>query len=216
VADPDPVVRARPRLRGVSHKYAFFASLGPGIALIVTSAGAAARTAAIVYACSAAAMFGMSALYHRVTWSESARRRACRFDHATVYLMIAGSYTPVGLLVLSGTTRIVVLAIVWSGALFGIVLKACWVDAPKWSAAALGLALGGVGLFALPQLVSVGAAGFTLMIVGGACYAAGAVVYAMRRPDPHPSVFGYHEVFHALVIAAVACQYVGVAFFIVH
>lgn len=210
-----PALRKRPQLRGVSHEYAFYASLGPGIALIATADGTRERAAATIYALCAAAMFGMSALYHRITWTPQVRRRLARLDHATVYLMIAGSFTPAGLLVLHGTLRVVVLAVVWGGAGAGIALKTLWVSSPKWIPAVLGLSLGAMGLVAIPQLTRVGAAGLTLLLVGGGFYAAGAVVYALRRPDPIPTVFGYHEIFHALVVVAVALQYVAIAFFVI-
>jgi len=137
-------------------------------------------------------------------------------DHAGVYLLIAGTYTPVSLLALDGAWRPVVLTIVWIGAIAAIVLKFAWVDAPKWLAAAIGLALGWVAVVALPELARhVSVAAVVLLIIGGLAYTAGAVVYARRRPDPAPAVFGYHELFHALTIVGVACQYVAIAFFIV-
>jgi len=139
-----------------------------------------------------------------------------RMDHAGVYLLIAGTYTPVSLLALDGAWRPVVLTIVWTGAIAAIVLKFAWVDAPKWLAAAIGLALGWVAVVALPELARhVSVAAVVLLIIGGLAYTAGAVVYARRRPDPAPAVFGYHELFHALTIVGVACQYVAIAFFIV-
>ena len=139
-----------------------------------------------------------------------------RIDHAGIYLLIAGTYTPVSLLVLRGAWRPVVLTVVWAGATAAIVLKFVWVRAPKWLAAAIGLALGWVAVIALPQLiVHLHPAAVALLIVGGLAYTAGAVVYARRRPDPAPAVFGYHELFHALTIVGVACQYVAIAFFVV-
>jgi hemolysin III len=174
------------------------------------------RFAAAVFAGSVAACFGASALYHRVTWTARARLWMRRIDHAGVYLLIAGTYTPVSLLVLRGTWRPVVLTIVWTGAVAAIVLKFVWVAAPKWLAAAIGIALGWMAVVVLPQLVTrLNPAAVILLSVGGLAYTAGAVVYARRRPDPVPAVFGYHEVFHALTIVGVACQYVAIAFFVV-
>lgn len=208
--------RSRPRLRGVLHQYAFFASLLAGVPLVATAPTPSARFAATAFAASVAAMFGVSAVYHRVTWRPRPRAWMARVDHATIYLLIAGTYTPYALLALSGAWRVVVLAVVWSGAAAAIVLKFAWVDAPKALAAALGVALGWAGVVALPQLVEeVGAAATVLVVAGGALYTAGAVVYALRRPDPLPTVFGYHELFHALVVAGVACHYASVAFFVV-
>jgi hemolysin III len=207
---------ARPRLRGVLHQIAFFVALVVGTLLVVFAEGARASTAAAVFAGSVAAMLGASALYHRVTWSVRARPWMRRLDHAGIYLLIAGTYTPVGLLTLQGTMRTVVLAIVWSGAAAAIIFKFAWVGAPKWLSAVVGIALGWVGVAAMPQVAQyAGIAAVVLLAVGGLAYTAGAVVYARRRPDPVPTVFGYHEVFHALTLVAVACQYVAIAFFIV-
>ena len=207
---------ARPRFRGVLHQIAFFVALVAGTLLVVFAEGARASTAAAVFAGSVAAMLGASALYHRVTWSVRVRPWMRRVDHAGIYLLIAGTYTPVGLLTMQGTMRNVVLAIVWSGAAAAIVFKFAWVTAPKWLSAVLGIALGWVGVAAMPQVAEhAGIAAAVLLGVGGLAYTAGAVVYARRRPDPVPTVFGYHEVFHALTLVAVACQYVAIAFFVV-
>jgi hemolysin III len=136
-----------------------------------------------------------------------------RVDHAGVYLLIAGTYTPVSLLALTGNWRVVVLSIVWAGAAAAIVLKFVWIAAPRWLAAAIGIALGWVAVLALPQLIArVQPLPLVLLVLGGLAYTAGAVVYARRRPDPVPSVFGYHELFHALTIVGVVCQYVAIAF----
>jgi hemolysin III len=202
----------RPRLRGVLHQYAFFVSLVFGAALVVGASGANEHVAAFVFAGALATMFGVSALYHRVTWRPGPRRWMRRLDHAAIYLLIAGTYTPFALLVLSGAWRWTVLPVVWGGALVAIALKLAWVDAPKWLAAAIALALGWIGIIALPQLWEhTGPVGVLLLAVGGVLYTGGAIVYARGRPDPIPAVFGYHELFHALVIAAAACQYAAVA-----
>ncbi|TML20170.1 MAG: hypothetical protein E6G32_10770 [Actinobacteria bacterium] len=212
---PMPAVE-KPLLRGVLHQAAFAVSLVVGTLLVVGAEGGRHRLAAAVFAGSAAACFGASALYHRVTWTPHMRLWMRRVDHAGVYLLIAGSYTPVSLLVLRGAWRPVVLAVVWGGAVAAIVLKFVWVAAPKWLAVAIGIALGWVAVVALPQLATrLNPAAFVLLVVGGLLYTAGAVVYARRRPDPFPTVFGYHELFHALTIVAVACQYVAIAFYIV-
>lgn len=203
----------RPRLRGVFHQYAFFASLLLGAALVVGSSGPAERTSAVVFATALATMFGISALYHRITWRPRARLWMRRLDHAAIYLLIAGTYTPFALLALTDVWRWTILPVVWGGALVAIVLKVAWVDAPKWLAVAIGIALGWIGVVALPQLwAHAGLTGVALLLAGGILYTGGAIVYARRRPDPVPAVFGYHELFHALVIAAAACQYTAVAF----
>jgi hemolysin III len=207
---------AKPLLRGVLHQGAFTLSLVIGPLLVVDADGTRRRLAAAVFAGSVAACFGASALYHRVTWSPHVRLWMRRVDHAGVYLLIAGTYTPVGLLALSGAWRVSVLAVVWTGAAAAIVLKFVWVEAPKWLAAAIGIALGWVAVVALPQLATrLDLAGVVLLVIGGLLYTAGAIVYARRRPDPAPAVFGYHELFHALTIVAVACQYVAIAFFVI-
>jgi len=200
----------------VLHQAAFIVAVVLAPLLIVGADRGRPRLAAAVFAGSVAACFGASALYHRVTWTPRVRLWMRRIDHAGVYLLIAGTYTPVSLLVLSGAWRPVVLTIVWAGAAAAIILKFVWVHAPKWLAAAIGLALGWVAVVALPQLIiHLDPAAVTLLVVGGLAYTAGAIVYARRRPDPAPAVFGYHELFHALTIVGVACQYVAIAFFIV-
>ncbi len=206
--------RVKPRLRGVSHEIAFAVSVGLGVAIVLTADDSRSRASAIIFASCVALMFGASALYHRPTWPPRARSWLARLDHAGIYLLIAGTYTPFGLLVFSRGWAIPVLAIVWTGALAAIVLKLCWVRAPKWLSAAIGLALGWVGIAALPQLLKLDAAALLLLVLGGLLYSAGAIIYALRRPDPLPQVFGYHELFHVLVVAAVGCQYACIAFFV--
>lgn len=209
-------VRVKPRLRGVSHQVAFFLVLPLGVALTLAADTFRGRIAAIVFGASVAAMFGASGFYHRVTWSSAGRRLWMRrVDHAGIFGLIAGTYTPFGLLVLRGDWRLVVLSIVWAGTALAVLLKFIWVAAPKWLAPLIGIALGWVGVVVFPQLlVRIGVTGSLLVLAGGLAYTAGALIYARRRPDPAPTVFGYHEVFHALVVVAVACQYAAVAFFV--
>lgn len=198
------------------HQVAFGIALILAPLLILSADSGPARGAAAVFAVSVAACFGASALYHRVTWTPRVRLWMRRIDHAGVYLLIAGTYTPISVLVLSGAWRSIVLTIVWAGAAAAIVLKFVWVGGPKWLAAAIGIALGWVAVIVLPQLATrLDPAALILLIVGGLAYTAGAVIYARRRPDPVPGVFGYHELFHALTIVGVACQYAAIAFFIV-
>jgi hemolysin III len=205
----------RPRLRGLLHQYAFFASLPALPVLLLVSRTGRAAFAGAVYGVSLVALFGVSALFHRVTWSARARRWMGRLDHAMINLLIAGTFTPFGLLVLSDPLATVALVVVWGGALGGIVLHVLWIDAPKWLSAVVYVALGWSGIAALPQLVShVGWKPTALLALGGALYSAGAAVYAFRRPDPAPGVFGYHETFHALVIAAAATHYAVVAVYV--
>jgi hemolysin III len=207
---------ARPRFRGVLHQFGFIAACSVGVVFVAAADGPRVPAAA-VFAVSVAVMLGVSAAYHRITWkSPRAYWRMRRADHAAIYLLIAGTYTPVGLLVLHGPLQIVLLAGVWAGAAAAIVTNLCWIRAPKWLAAVFALALGWVGVAAVVQLFdAAGLAAVVLLAAGGLAYSAGAGVYVRRRPDPFPAVFGYHEVFHALTLVALACQYVGIAFFVV-
>ena len=206
----------KPRLRGVSHQWAFVCSLVTGTVLVVLAPAGKATSVAAIYAVSVAALFGTSALYHRITWaSQKARRWMRRLDHSMIFLLIAGTYTPFAVLVLEGTLATVILVLVWTGALCGIVFKLIWIDAPNWLVAATYVVLGWVAVAAFPALLDgLGLVPTLLVAAGGLLYTAGAVVYALRRPDPVPAVFGYHEVFHALVIAAAALQYSVIAFFV--
>jgi hemolysin III len=214
VEQPDWLVAAkrRPRFRGVLHQYSFFVAVLLGGLLVLGAQDGIERLSAFVFAASVAAMLGISALYHRVVWSPGPRRWIRRLDHAAIFLLIAGTYTPFGLIALDGAWRVTVLAIAWSGALAAIVLKVAWIDAPRWVAALLAVCLGWVGIIAVPEIHhGVGLSPLVLIAAGGLLYTAGGIIYALRRPDPLPSVFGYHELFHALVVAAAGCQYVAVA-----
>jgi hemolysin III len=181
--------------------------------LVALADGTAARVSAWVYAAALAAMFGASALYHRITWrSPSVRAWMRRLDHSAIFLLIAGTYTPFAVLAFEGLLADAILVIVWAGAAAGLVLNLLWIHAPKWLVAIVYVALGWVGVVTLPQMLeNAGVAATVLVLVGGAFYTAGAVVYALRRPNPAPAVFGYHEIFHLLVIAAAIAQFVGVA-----
>jgi hemolysin III len=196
------MLAARPKLRGLLH----------GIVLVSLAGNERARIGCAVYALSACLLFGVSALYHR--WHGSPRVRALlrRLDHANIFLIIAGTYSPIALIVLRGRTSDVVLTVVWAGAALGIALQLLWTSAPRWLYVPIYLALGWVAVFVLPDLLhNGGVAVLVLVAVGGALYSLGAVVYAFKRPDPVPRIFGYHEVFHALTVAAFVLQYVAVS-----
>jgi hemolysin III len=213
-ATPLPEVWVKPLLRGVLHQYAFFVSLASGTLLVLLAATTKATAAAALYGASVSALFGVSALYHRITWTTPARRRMRRLDHSMIFVLIAGTYTPVGLLVLQGRLATVVLAVVWGGAAAGIVLELVWTRAPRWLGGTVYLALGWVAVVAMPQLFArLGITGGLLLVAGGLAYSAGVAVYALRRPDPVPAVFGYHEVFHLLVIAGVAAHFLAISLF---
>jgi len=213
-AAPPPLL-SKPRLRGVSHQWAFFVSVVIGALLVVFAPGGQPKLAAAIYAVSVAGLFGASALYHRVNWSSlSARRWMRRLDHSMIFVLIAGTYTPFAVLLLSGSTQLVVLAGVWAGAAAGVVFALVWVRAPKWLSATAYVSLGWFAMVASPQIVErAGVAALVLIFGGGLFYTAGAVVYAAGRPDPRPAVFGYHEVFHVLVVVAAVVHFVAVAAF---
>jgi hemolysin III len=207
---PEPPVR--PRLRGVIHQWSFFVALGAGVGLVVLAPAGRATLACAIYALALCGLLGTSALYHRVTWRPSIRPWMRRLDHSMIFALIAGTYTPFALLVLSQPLRDVVLIGVWGGAAAGILFTLVWIAAPKWLTAAAYVALGWFSLIALPQIVErSGLGALALLALGGVAYTAGAVVYARRRPDPRPEVFGYHELFHVLVVVAALAHFVAVA-----
>jgi hemolysin III len=203
-------------LRGVSHQWAFFVSVATGVALVLAAPNGRATAAVSIYAFSVAGLFGASALYHRINWSTTgARRWMRRLDHSMIFLLIAGTYTPFAVLALHGPLATAILIVVWAAALGGIVLKLAWIDAPKWLVALIYVAIGWVALAAFPQLLDkLGVTATAMVAAGGLLYTVGALVYARKRPDPSPTVFGYHEIFHALVILAAALQYAVVAFWV--
>jgi hemolysin III len=208
------VPRVKPKLRGVFHEGACYAAIGLGVALVLTAEPGRARVSATIFASCMAACFGFSALYHRPTWQPRARSWLARLDHAGIYLLIAGTYTPFGLLVLSHTWSVVVLSIVWSGAALAILLKLFWPSTPKKLSAGIALGLGWVAVVAFTQLLKLPPVGLGLLLAGGIAYSVGAVVYARRRPDPLPQILGYHEIFHLLTLVAAACQYAAIAFYV--
>lgn len=214
-----PALRSHPRdvlkpsMRGVLHQYAFVAALATGIVLVAVSEPGRPRVAATVYAVCLAGLFGVSALYHRVNWRPAARAVMTRLDHSMIFVFIAGTYTPFALLTLHGATALVVLTIVWTGAALGVGSRLLWTRAPRFATLPLYVGLGWVAAFIVPQLIGgAGVAPFVLLCVGGAAYTAGGIMYALRRPDPAPRTFGYHEVFHLMTLIAATCHYVAVSF----
>ena len=208
-------VLEKPRLRGVFHQYAFYVAVVAGLGLVLVADSLRERLAMWIYAGALAAMFGVSALYHRVNWrSPRVRKWMRRLDHSTILLLIAGTYTPFALLAFDGKLADAILIVVWAGAAAGLVLNLVWVDAPTWVTAIVFIALGWVGVVAVPELFEVGVAPAVLVFVGGGLYTLGALTYALRRPNPRPAVFGYHEIFHLLVIGAALTHFVAIAAFV--
>jgi hemolysin III len=214
-AASDAIAAVKPKLRGVSHEWAFFVSLFLGAGLIIAAKTPKATLAVAIYAVSLSALLGTSALYHRVNWTRpSVRRWMRRLDHSMIFFLIAGTYTPFALLVLDGPLADAILVVVWAGAIAGAIVEMVWIEHPKWVAALIYMSLGWVAAIAFPELWgSMGVAGTLLVAAGGVLYTAGAVVYATQRPNPNPRVFGYHEIFHACVIAAAAAHFAAIAFF---
>jgi hemolysin III len=195
----------------VLHTWAFVAVVPLGAVLLALAGGWHARLAIVVYLLGVATMFGVSALYHRGNWSERAHDRLRRADHSTIFLAIAGTYTPIAALHTHGWVRNVLLLAVWVGAVLGIVLQWLPIQPPRWLFTAVYAFVGWVAALGFPQLLhGMGVAGFALVVFGGVVYTAGAVVYALKRPDPRPTVFGYHEVFHACTLVGALSHYVAI------
>jgi hemolysin III len=203
----------KPRLRGVLHEAAFAVSLVTGTALVCLADAGRERIAATVYAVSVALLFGTSAAYHRGSWKGRSQEVMKRLDHSMIFILIAGTYTPFALLLLEGAARWTVFGLVWGGAAAGVVLRNAVRRPARWLFVALYMLLGWVALGVLPQLHDRG--GLTvvvLLLVGGLFYSMGALVYALRRPDPSPRWFGFHEVFHAFTLLAFVTHYIAVSF----
>ncbi|HWI73280.1 MAG TPA: hemolysin III family protein [Baekduia sp.] len=202
----------RPLLRGASHAYAFWVALVAAVVLTAVVPAGTPRLGAIVYGLGLCGLFAASGTYHRWRWNPRWRPLLRRIDHSTIFVFIAATYTPVALLVMHGTLRWAILVAVWAGALGGVILSVAWITAPRVLSALCYLALGWVSLFAMPQMVdALSIAPLVLLAAGGVLYSLGAVVYATKRPNPWPQTFGFHEVFHALVILAAAVQFVALA-----
>ena len=202
----------KPKLRGWMHAASAPLTLAAGIVLVVLSPTASTRIGSAVFATSALVLFTVSGIYHRGTWSPRVWRFLRRFDHANIFLLIAGSYTPFTLLLLYGTDRVVLLSVVWTGAVLGVLFRIFWNDAPRWLYTPIYVALGWAAVFYFGDFVDTAStAVLVLMAVGGGLYTLGGVVYGFKRPDPFPRWFGFHEVFHTLTIAAFVTHYVGVS-----
>ena len=207
--------RVKPKLRGVVHEYSFPVSLVAGGLLVYFAAGGRERLALAIYAISLSALLGTSAVYHRVNWKRpSSRMWMRRLDHSMIFLLIAGTVTPFLWLVVGGTLGTTLLIAVWVGALAGILVEVAWVTSPRWVSVAVYLTVGWIGAIAFPSIVSnAGIGAGVLIAAGGILYTVGAVVYAKQRPDPSPTVFGYHEIFHVLVVAAAIAHFTAIAIY---
>lgn len=203
---------AKPKLRGWFHAGTFPLALAAGIVLIALAPTTGTAAACTIFAVSSWLLFGISGIYHRGTWGPRATAVLRRLDHTNIFLIIAGTYTPLSVVLLSRHTAIVLLSLVWGGALIGIGMRVFWLSAPRWVYVPCYLALGWAALFYLPTFLRHGGvAVLVLVAVGGLLYSAGAVVYGLKRPNPSPRWFGFHEVFHAFTIAAFACHYVAIS-----
>jgi hemolysin III len=211
-----PVDIGKPRMRGWLHAYAFFVAIACGAVLVSLAAnrpGVAPVVGCTIYSLTVCGLFGTSALYHRRVWTERGYQIMRRLDHAMIFIFIAGTYTPFCLLLLPGRAAGVLLAVVWIGALGGVAMKVIRPHAPRWASAPLYLGLGWVAVAVLPDILGRGGVtALVLLLVGGAAYSAGAIFYALRRPDPWPAVFGHHEFFHACTIVAALCHHIAVYF----
>lgn len=211
----DTLPAAAPRLRGVAHLAAFVAAVPLGVVLVLHARAGVAQVGAVVFAASVSMMLGVSSLFHRRDWTPTRKRWIGLLDHAMIYALIAGTYTPVALLVLDAGWQLPILTVVWCGAVVATAGRLLWPDAPAPVASVTCIALGWISVIVLPQIVErIGVGATALLVLGGIAYTVGAIVYARRRPDPFPSTFGYHEVFHSLVIVALTCQYATIAFFV--
>ncbi|HET7407786.1 MAG TPA: hemolysin III family protein [Mycobacteriales bacterium] len=203
----------KPKLRGWLHAATSPLALAAGIVLIALAPTGPAAAAAAAFAVTSVVLFATSAIYHRGRWSPRVESVFKRIDHANIFLIIAGSYTPFAVLALHGAARVAVLSAVWAGAIVGVLFRVLWVGAPRWLYVPLYIGLGWAAAFVVPQLIhGAGVAAFTLVVVGGGLYTLGALVYGFKRPDPWPRWFGFHEIFHALTIAAFVCQYIAASF----
>lgn len=209
----DLLEAVKPRLRGWLHLGTAPLALAAGIVLVCLSPTLTAVIASTVYALSSVLLFSTSAVYHVGRWSRRGTAVLRRMDHSNIYLIIAGTYTPFVLLVLDGGMRAAMMALIWTGALAGVLFKMFWLNAPRWLSTALYLAIGWVAVLFIPQLVTgTHPAAWILVLVGGVLYSLGALVYGAKWPDPAPRWFGFHEIFHSLTIAAFVCQYIAVSF----
>jgi hemolysin III len=208
----DLAAEVKPRLRGWLHAAVMPLAVAGGVVLVALSPTTGTRLAAAVFMLTAMLLFGVSAIYHTGSWTPQTKERLKRFDHANIFLLIAGSYTPFALLLLEPRDAAVLLILVWSGAVLGVAFRVFWLGAPRWLYVPVYIALGWAAVFWMPAFAdNASAAVLTLLIVGGGLYSVGAVVYGFKRPNPAPNWFGFHEIFHSFTIAAFTAHYVGIS-----
>jgi hemolysin III len=200
----------KPTWRGWIHAVTFPLAIVLGVVLIVVADGSAAKWSSAVFVASSLLLFGISATYHRFHWGPRARVFLKRLDHANIFLLIAGTYTPLSIMALPPEKGYLLLALVWAGAAVGIGFRVFWISAPRWAYVPLYLLLGWAAVLYIVDLFTANAAMMVLVIVGGLAYTAGAIVYGMKRPNPIPGVFGFHEIFHTLTVVAFLCHWTGI------
>jgi len=200
----------KPTWRGWIHAGTFPVAVVLGIVLVAVADGAAAKASSAVFFASSLLLFGTSAVYHRFNWSPKVKRILKRADHANIFLLIAGTYTPISILCLEPPKAAILLGLVWGGALLGIAFRVFWVGAPRWLYVPLYILLGWAAVMFLFDLFAANWVTMTLVMAGGVCYTAGAIVYGLKRPNPVPGHFGFHEIFHTFTLLAFLCHWTGI------
>jgi hemolysin III len=213
---PLPEAEVKPSWRGWIHAGTFPVTIAAGIVLIVLAHGLAAKWSSAVFVATSMLLFGISAIYHRFTWTPQVKVLLKRFDHANIFLLIAGTYTPIAVLALPPSKGILLLVLVWTGALLGIGFRMFWLHAPRWLYVALYLLLGWAAVMYIGDLLAANLAMMLLVVAGGLCYTVGAVIYGMKRPNPVPGVFGFHEIFHTLTVLAFLCHWTAILLIALH
>ncbi|MEG0028573.1 MAG: hemolysin III family protein [Aurantimicrobium sp.] len=215
-AESFPHVEVKPTWRGWIHTGTFPLAIAAGIVLIVLADGPAAKWSSAVFMTTSLLLFGISALYHRFNWSPRTKVMLKRFDHANIFLLIAGTYTPLAVLALPPSKGVLLLVLVWIGATLGIAFRVFWVHAPRWLYVALYILLGWAAMMYIVDLFQANVAMMILVVVGGLAYTAGAVIYGLKKPNPIPGVFGFHEIFHTLTVVAFMCHWTAILLIALH
>jgi hemolysin III len=211
-----PPAEVKPTWRGWIHAATFPLAIVLGVILIVAADGAPAKISSAIFVLSSLLLFGNSALYHRIDWKPRTKMILKRIDHANIFLLIAGSYTPITVLSLPAPKATLLLWLIWGGAGLGILFRVFWIGAPRWLYVPLYLAMGWGALAYIVDFFSANAAMMTLILVGGLLYSIGAVIYGLKRPNPFPGKFGFHEIFHSLTLLAFLCHWVGILLVATH